>query len=102
MSVNGAKLWTLKQLKGTGNGVSYLHLRSRATEVDADGFYVERVSVDIDDPIAPVLTNEQKRALLDRYIPSYYTPPPERRGAGGTAPELFKDDRPRGSIAPVG
>ena len=102
VSVNGAKLSTLKQLNATGNGVCYLHLRSKATEVDAAGFYIERVSVDIDDPVAPVLTNEQKRALLDGYIPSYYTPPPERRGAGGTAPELFKDDRPRGDIAPVG
>ena len=90
--VDDAKLLTLKQLDTTGNGVSYLHLRSKATEVDAAGFYVESASVDIDDPVTPVLTGEQKRALLDSYIPSYYTPPPERNGAGRARPDFFKDE----------
>ena len=102
VSVNGAKLLTLNQLNATGGGVSYLHLRSKATEVDAAGFYVESVSVDVDDPVAPVLTGDEKRALLDGYIPSYYTPPPERNGPGRAGPDLFKEDRPRGGVVPVG
>jgi hypothetical protein len=102
VSLDGAKLLTLKQLNATGNGVCYLHLRSKATEVDAAGFYVESVSVDVDDPITPVLTDQQKRALLDSYIPSYYTPPPERKGAGGAEPELFKDYRRQSGLVPVG
>jgi hypothetical protein len=100
--VDGDQLLTLKQLNATGNGVCYLHLRSKATEVDPAGFYVEFVSADIDDPVTPALTDRQKQTLLDSYIPSYYTPPPERKGAGGAGPELFKDDRPEGDVAPVG
>jgi hypothetical protein len=102
VSVDGAQLLKLEQLNTTGNGVCYLHLRSKATDVDAAGFYVESVSVDLDDPVAPALTDEQKRALLDSYIPSYYTPPPDRKGARGAGPEFFKDDRPQGDLAPVG
>ncbi|NUQ63856.1 MAG: exo-alpha-sialidase [Pirellulales bacterium] len=102
VSVDGVKALTLKQLHATGNGVSYLHLRSMATEADAAGFYVESASVDIDDPVAPALTDRQKRALLDSYIPSYYTPPPERKGEKQKGPELFKDNRPEGGVAPVG
>ena len=93
---------TLRQLNATGNGVSYLHLRSKATAVDAAGFYVESASVSVDDPVAPALTDQQKRALLDSYIPSYYTPPPERRGEKQKGPELFKDDRPDLGVVPVG
>jgi len=99
VSVDGAKLLTLNQLNATGGGVSYLHLRSKATEVDTAGFYVESVSVDVDDPVAPPLTGNEKRALLDGYIPSYYTPPPERKGA---RPDSFKKDGPRGGVVPVG
>jgi hypothetical protein len=81
VSVDGAKALTLDQPGATGNGISYLHLRSNADKLDPAGFYVESVSVDVDDPVAPALTDEQKRALLDSYIPSYYTPPPGRRSA---------------------
>ncbi len=99
VSVDGAKAMVLKQLNATGNGVSYLHLRSKATAVDNAGFYVESVSADIDDPVAPALTDEQKRSLLDGYLPSYYTPPAERKGARQVVPNLF---RPQGGVAPVG
>ena len=102
VSVDGRKALTLEQLNATGNGLSYLHLRSTATELDAAGFYVESVSVDVDDPVAPALTDKQKRALLDSYIPSYYTPPPKRKGAEKVPPGLFKDDRPQGGVIPVG
>jgi hypothetical protein len=102
VSADGQKALTLKQLNATGNGVSYLHLRSKATEVDAAGFRVESASVDVDDPVAPPLTAEQKRALLDGYIPSYYTPPPQRKGAEKAPPEIFKPDRPEGAVIPVG
>jgi len=102
VSVDGRKTRTLKQLNTTGNGISYLHLRSKATQVDAAGFYVESASVDVGDPVAPPLTDEQKRALLDGYIPSYYTPPPERKGARNVPPIIFKDDRPQGGVIPVG
>ena len=80
VSVDGAIVLRLKQINANGKGVSYLHLRSKATALDAAGFYVESVSVGIHDAVAPVLTDQQKRALLDGYIPSYYTPPPERKG----------------------
>ena len=100
-SVDGAELLTLRQLNVTGNGVCYLHLRSKATEVDAAGLYVESASVDIDDPVAPPLTDEQKRALLDSYVPSYYTPPPDRKGADKLPPEVFKH-RPQEGVIPVG
>jgi hypothetical protein len=99
VSVDGAKRLVLKQLNATGNGISYLHLRSKATTVDKAGFYVESVSADIDDPVAPPLTDAQKRALLDGYFPSYYTPPAERKGAERAVPNLFK---PQGNVAPVG
>jgi hypothetical protein len=82
--LDGKQALTLDQLNQTGNGICYLHLRSKATEPDSAGFVVESVSVDIDAPVAPALSHEQKRALLDSYVPSYYTPPPERRKAGQT------------------
>lgn len=102
VSVAGAKALTLSPINATGNGVSYLHLRSKATAVDAAGFYVESVSVDVADPVAPALTKQQKQILLDSYLPSYYTPPPERKGAKQTVPRLFQDDRPKDGVAPVG
>lgn len=102
LSIDGRKALTLKQLNATGNGLSYLHLRSKAAKVDAAGVFIESVSVDIDDPVAPTLTDEQKRALLDGYIPSYYTPPPKRKGAEKVPPGLFKNDRSQGGVVPVG
>ena len=68
----------LDQQNLTGNGISYLHLRSKASTIDEAGFLVESVRVDIEDPVAPPLTGEQQRDFLDRYIPSYYRTPPER------------------------
>ena len=78
VSVNGQPALVLEQRNLTANGISYLHLRSKAERIDNLGFLVESVSVDIDDPVAPVLTSEQQQEFLDGYIPSYYTPPPER------------------------
>ena len=63
------------------------------------GFYVGSVSGDLDDPVAPALTDGQKRGLLDGYLPSYYTPPPERKGAGQVVPNLFKSQP---GVVPVG
>jgi hypothetical protein len=77
--VDGHPALMLKQRNVTGNGVSYLHLRSRAQAIDPAGFLIESVSVDIDRPVAPERTDEEKRMLLDRYLPSYYLAPPERQ-----------------------
>jgi hypothetical protein len=99
VSVDGAQALVLKQLNATGNGLSYLHLRAKATAVDKAGFYIESVSAEIDDPVAPALTDAQKRALLDGYLPSYYTPPAERKGAGQAPPGPFQPQR---GVAPVG
>jgi hypothetical protein len=93
VSVDGKPALVLNQQHLTGNGISYLHLRSEAEAVDEAGFLIESVSVDTEDPVAPPLTAEQQQGLLDRYIPSYYNAPPERgtgqpSGEGGKAPEL--------------
>ncbi|MFV2065981.1 MAG: sialidase family protein, partial [Pirellulales bacterium] len=79
VSVDGAETLALKQRNAAGNGISYLHLRSKATEVNASGFYVESASVDVADPVAPALTDQQKRSLLDSYIPSYRKVTPQTR-----------------------
>jgi hypothetical protein len=89
VKVDGQPALTLKQLNVTGNGISYLHLRSKAEAIDPAGFLVESVSVDIDQPAAPELTAEQKRALLGRYLPSYYEAPPERQQAAQKELKLF-------------
>ncbi|MBN2295008.1 MAG: exo-alpha-sialidase [Pirellulales bacterium] len=98
VSLDGAKVLTLKQLNPTGNGISYLHLRSLATELDTAGFYVESVSVDIEDPVAPRLSDQQKRDLLDSYIPSYYTPPAKRKGTRPKSPQPLKKKSKNGVI----
>ena len=77
VSLNGQDLLLLDQRNPTGNGLSYLHLRSKAKTVDA-GYLIESVSVDIEDPVAPPLSGNEKKDFLKRYIPSYYTPPAER------------------------
>jgi len=79
VSVDGETSSALDQQNPTGNGVSYLHLRSEAKTTGEAGILVESVSVDVEDPVAPPLTAEQQRGFLDQYIPSYYTAPPERR-----------------------
>ncbi len=78
VSLDGEPPFPLDQQNLTGNGISYLHLRSKATTVDEAGFLVESVSVDTADPVAPPLSGEQQQGFLEQYIPSYYTPPPER------------------------
>lgn len=98
LSVDGKEAITLKQRAPTGNGISCLHLRSKATKIDPSGFYVESVAADVDDPVAPPLSDRQKKALLDSYIPSYYTPPAERKGKRPTVPGLFKDESKDGVI----
>ncbi len=79
VSVDGQVVLVLDQQNLTGNGLSYLHLRSETATIDESGFLIESVSVDIEDPVAPPLTGEQQRVFLDLYLPSYYNPPPERR-----------------------
>jgi len=81
VSLGGETSLVLDQRNLTGNGISYLHLRSKSRTIDEAGFLVESVSVDIEDSIAPPLTGEQQRDFLERYIPSYYTAPPERSSA---------------------
>ena len=78
VSIDGKQALALRQRNATGNGLCYLHLRSKATDVDTAGFLVDSVAVDIADCVAPPLTDSQKRELLDRYIPATYTPPPHR------------------------
>jgi len=89
VTVDDAQPFEMKQLNLTGNGISYLHLRSTADTIDEAGFLVERVRADIDDPIAPRRTPEQNQALLDRYIPSYYDVPAERTKAAQEELVLF-------------
>lgn len=101
LSVDGSEAFSLEQRNATGNGICYLHLRSRATEVDGAGFYVESVRVDIGDPVAPPLTARQKQNLFDSYIPSYYTPPAHRKGTRPVMPGLFEDES-EGGVVPVG
>ena len=79
--MNGKPVFTLGIQNFTGNGINYLHLRSKATAIDTAGFLVESVSVDITGPVAPALTAQQQQDWLNQYIPSYYTPPPERGGS---------------------
>ena len=98
LSIDGKEAMALKQRNATGNGISYLHLRAKATEIDRHGFYVESVAADIDDPVAPPLSDGQKKSLLDSYIPSYYTPPENRKGKRPTVPGLFKDESKDGVI----
>ena len=89
IALDGKRALALEQLNLTGNGISYLHVRSKAEAIDRAGFLVESVSVDIDDPVAPARTPEQTQALLDRYLPSYYTAPPERKQAEEEELRLF-------------
>jgi hypothetical protein len=81
VSINGTPTFHMAQQNYTGNGVNYLHLRSKATEIDEGGFLIESVSVDIADPVAIALSDQQKQDWLDSYIPSYYNAPPERGGS---------------------
>ena len=101
LSVDGTAAATLPQRNATSNGISYLHLRSKATEIDRAGFYVESVAAEVDDPVAPPLSDRQKKELLDSYIPSYYTPPTERKGKRPTVPGLFRDES-KGGVIGVG
>lgn len=87
--VKGHPAVTLKQLNPTGNGISYLHLSSKAQALDPAGFLVESVSVDIHQAVAPELTAEHKRTLLERYVPSYYEAPPARQQAAQKEWKLF-------------
>jgi hypothetical protein len=68
VSADGHAIATLSPAHPTANGLSYLRLRSAADAVDAAGFLVDSVRVDIDDPIAPPRTPEQNRAFEAEYI----------------------------------
>jgi len=72
VSVNGKYFLTLDQCNETLNGINYLRLRSLAPEVDPAGFYVESVSVDVEDNVAPAVSVGEKidfekyyRSILD-------------------------------------
>ncbi len=99
VTLDGKAALVLKQQNPTGNGLSYLHLRSRAKAIDEAGFLIESVKVDIDDPVAPALTEEQQQGFLDRYIPSYYTAPPER-GQASPPPKTETEKNP--DVIPIG
>ncbi len=98
VTLDGKKALVLEQLKPTGNGISYLHLRSLATKLDKAGFYIESVSTDIQNPVAPELSDRQKQDFLDTYIPSYYTPPANRKGSRPKQPGPLKKKSKSGVI----
>jgi hypothetical protein len=58
---------TLTQNNETLNGLSYLRLRSRATEVDKAGYFIESVVVDIEDNVAPKVSKEDTQIAADGY-----------------------------------
>jgi len=68
VKVDGNPAGELKQAHPTGNGISYLRLRSTATQIDTVGFLVDRVRADIADPIAPPRTPGQNREAERHYI----------------------------------
>ena len=72
VNADGEYALILSQRNETLNGLSYLRLRSMASEIDTAGYYVESVVVDIDDNIAPPVSKKEKldyeiayRAKLD-------------------------------------
>lgn len=56
---NGIQVDVLPLRHETLNGLSYLRLRSTATSVDTEGYYIESVAVDIDDNAAPAVSQKQ-------------------------------------------
>ena len=67
-AADGAYALTLRQAHETGNGISYLRLRSSAREIDRAGFLVESVRVQIGDGVAPPRTAEQNRSVQAEYV----------------------------------
>lgn len=72
VSANSIHFQTLDQRNETLNGINYLRLRSLAPDIDSAGFYVESVSVDVEDNIAPRVSEKEKldfekyyRSVLD-------------------------------------
>ncbi len=68
LRVDGKEIGELQQAHLTGNGISYLRLRSTAAKIDRAGFLVDHVRADISDPVAPPRTAEQNRDMAKRYL----------------------------------
>jgi len=67
VEVDGTHALTLPLRHGTLNGLSYLRLRSMATSMDAAGYFIESVEVDIDDNVAPPATTQQVQQVAANY-----------------------------------
>lgn len=68
LSVNGTSAGKLPLQHQTLNGLSYIRLRSVATERDTAGFLVGRVNVSIADPVAPACSPADQLAHEKRYV----------------------------------
>ncbi len=68
VTVDGKLASQLKVLNPTLNGLSYLRLRSAATEKDTAGFLLDKVHVSISDPYAPQVSAKDQAGQEAHYI----------------------------------
>jgi hypothetical protein len=77
VTVDDTTACQLPILNPTLNGLSYLRLRSAATEKDTYGFLVEKVDVTISDPYAPKVNAtdqvEQESHYIENVVPRWKT-----------------------------
>ena len=64
---DGKPALILTQNNETLNGLSYLRLRSKASVIDTAGYYIESVVVDIEDNIAPQVSEEDTKIAESIY-----------------------------------
>ena len=100
LKADGASVGQLKQAHPTGNGLSYLRLRSTAAAAESAGFLVDHVRADIDDPVAPARTAAQNREMERKYIELLEGHRDRRTGPKGGAPN--RPGKGRRDPAPVG
>ncbi len=84
LQVNGTEARTLPLRHPTLNGLSYLRLRSTASQPDRAGFLIARVNMQAEDTTAPATTAEQQRSAEDHYrrqvIPTWQFKPGPNEG----------------------
>jgi len=98
--LDGADALALPLAHKTGNGISYLRLRSTAEAVDHAGFLVESARADIEDPAAPPRRPEQNRAMEAMYLRLIERH--RNRASGAEPPKPAKPDADRTRPADVG
>jgi hypothetical protein len=68
LSVDGQPAGSVPLRNESVNGVSYVRFRSAATKPDPEGFLIDRVSVSIEDPSAPIRSSQELVAHEQRYV----------------------------------